>query len=792
MKFGNNLAYLSIPEWRGHNLDYNELKSEIREVTRLKEDNLRPLYSMFMRNFEYVNLFIATKYGELNRKLDFYESSLEYINISSSLSTEEKRAKIDEILYHVLDIAMNLKNLSKFILIQKIACLKIFKKFVKYYYCENKAKKFIIKLKQQLQANEYSFVNFDLSGVTLKVTSFIGLLKHLLKNVEDIVPRKPLRSYPSSIALSSQLLSNFPSHNAHEQQIPPTESSKFDLTTFLKKNFCLDFLTLDDSNSLNEIILNLNVVMGLESYNSDTPTMVSFIYLQNDNLVGDPSYILSQENESFSTLIAYVGGLRKYSYCVLPNSFIQVFLNYMGEEDEEASRALKTELKTYFEKNKVTFLTKTTIDTILLKKKVPKLKLVCKRTRYLLKKEVDESDGQSHRSLNSETSSVKRNYQDDYLATLDSAIYTTDDMKKVSSLDFEVDHYDKFPYNHLTVYSNDSNLSNFIQNLDTKLENSHLTSTYSNSLLRKLPPKIQGLIRNDRSFNLFKNMHFYHYMSTCYFNMIPPDNYINNHYSFLLNLNLFKNFENVTCSNTQKGIEDAMMKPKLNQFSQDSKLNSIRSNDSSNNNSIFTSKSHSNADLNSEQDTNDINWSLEEQYLMELQNASLTTNSKFGNLMSQFIKFKGKLSSPKEHTPLVDDIENNYDSMNEEILYYPRRKYEDSVNIQYERYYDSTLSYAYLSLLWISLFISGVESGIIYTITKVEEKNAGFSLRKSIWLIMILIIGLLSSLFFSLVSINLNFQRFTPAPTSHSVVIWTGFFVVCTCSVWSAIVLLQM
>ena len=100
MKFGDNLPHLSIPQWKSYNLDYNNLKYQIRSITKSKNPTKKDLFSLkqsFIENFDYINLFIETKYGELTRKFICLENQFKFINNNSS-GNENGNDSIDTIL----------------------------------------------------------------------------------------------------------------------------------------------------------------------------------------------------------------------------------------------------------------------------------------------------------------------------------------------------------------------------------------------------------------------------------------------------------------------------------------------------------------------------------------------------------------------------------------------------------------------------------------------------------------------------------------------------------------------
>ena len=137
MKFGDNLPHLSIPQWKSYNLDYNNLKYQIRSITKSKT-LLKDLFSLkqsFIENFDYINLFIETKYGELTRKFICLENQFKFINNNSSGnengndSIDTILIQLDELFYQTIELSIELKNLSKFIIIQKSPSRKFSRNF---------------------------------------------------------------------------------------------------------------------------------------------------------------------------------------------------------------------------------------------------------------------------------------------------------------------------------------------------------------------------------------------------------------------------------------------------------------------------------------------------------------------------------------------------------------------------------------------------------------------------------------------------------------------------------------
>lgn len=882
MKFGKNLIHLSIPEWKSYNLDYNDLKSQIRKLTQLNTSSstqlspqaLNPLYQSFIDNFDYINLFILTKYGELQRKLNYFESDFNTIIQSTQDSNIDKFLKLNELYYKiVIDVSLVLKKLIKFILIQKIALKKIFKKFLKYsVFDESISNKFVNNLKYYLNSNNKSFLKIDLSSLTLELTNLINLIKLNQKELNSLIKNG-----------GSEMNTNSVSSNTNANSIAndsDINSVNFDLLALLKKNFSLDFLIPNDTNTTNEILINLDIYINLKFLNQST---ISFIFLTNEDCFKDnpkfkPSYIISQSNANYSTIIAYTGGLRNFSHCILSNEIVELFLSYLIDTN---NKTLETNLKNLL-KPFLSPLTKLTIDTIVNSHLKPSTKLICKRSRYFLSKfdeTIDEDDddktNDSKSIISSNTkdtgddavsshSKVKKTYEDDYLISFDQDIYTTNNQLNFN-LSFTInDNYDPFPFNHLMLHSNDSNLYNFETNLSTVINegSNELKINYRLTYLNKLPFKIQQLIKNNFSLNLFKNLSFFEYLKSCYFNKIPSEKFHNNHYLILLNLNLFKNLENMANVNNQLNVEDEIISNQSNKFlkrqlsfkSISSHYNEMIENQQQallNQNTNFNKYSVNSTaeslklvsvnsinelnlveDLRNYQnyyeiiDENDDDYYYSDNYLIYLKvNEPHFNTSNLNNLILSFIKFKIKLKKfvdsnftfyyamfqkhsdsnnsslnyekkklitskqPQYQSHSNEDLEYNYDSINDDANYL-NSKIND-YQIKFEMDYDNTLSVFYFALFFISLFISSIELGIIYSILKIQLDNTKFNIFDNLWLIVIILIGLLFSLLLSMLSIILNFQRLHHSSRFHTLTLWFGFLVVVISVIWSLIVFLQ-
>lgn len=784
MKFGKNLAQLLIPQWRCYNLDYNELKAHIRRLLDSPNPDpqqLQALYTSFVENFDYVNLFINTKASELARKLKYYETQYLFTE-EANIPVVEKCMRLNDLQYQVMvDVSVELKRLIKFIIIQKVALKKIFKKFLKYSpFEEETSQAFVHLLKQHLNSNPKSFTRYDLLYLTASVTGVMYNVRQLTRAL-----------------------------NKNDEPQLNNNSLHFDLTAILKKNFVLDFLVPSDPNSSNELLLHLDIYIGLKAVSASD---ISFIYLTSNKLLDEApysSFILSHLDQPTSVVVAYTGGLRKYSYCVLKNTIVTKLIDYL----QHPSGKLEAEIKKLIEPS-LSHLTKLTLDTIVNNDLKPSAKLVCKRRRYFVSRDEaanDDSDDAVSRASTKKT-------EDDYLVQVDSDIATTNHPRHFD-LSFDSTAYDKFPFSHVMVCSNDSNLHNFEQNLQTSLDADNvLNISYRPTYLHKLPPKIQQLVKNNFSLSLFKNLSFYEYLRSCYWNRQPSAKYSHCHYSKLLNLNLLKNLENVTEQANLQTLEDEIIEDKSNQYlrrqqsfrsvsSFQSEL--IRPPTSQKNNSIVSVDTHGSIFTQNQVSDpsfleftpplqSDVINASEDNYMLFLKlHESMYVPSLLNQVVIGIIRLKFKLGlldddDEDEVVPLKRssyDLEANYDSINEDNTYLDNQA--DDFQNHFEADYDNALALVYFSLFFVSIFICSIELGIIYSILQVENENVQFSLIDNVELLAILVFGILFSLILSMLSIFINFQRFSDLPKLHTTVVWFGFVAVVISSVWSFVVFIQ-
>ncbi|CAK9438962.1 uncharacterized protein LODBEIA_P31860 [Lodderomyces beijingensis] len=824
MKFGNNLQHLSIPEWKSYNIDYNDLKYRIKQITKQDSRDLDELRSAFIENFEFINLFIATKHGELTRKF----KNLEYVfNRLRDDEDENGNAsgndaccddmncfliEIDELFFQAIELSIALKDLSKFILIQKIALKKIFKKFLKYYKHKKQGCKFVSELKNLLFQDSKAFINFDLTKLTLQLTNFINLVKYERNMLESFYTntlhrKNSLFSIASTTNSSNDYQNSILPKNNNDsrqstniQQVPSTSESYFDLVILLKKNFKCDCLIPLDLT--NDILLNFNVYLGLKNVGDD---FMSAIYL-NQDLLKEPAIIISSNLNDFSLIVAPIGGLRKYSYCILPNPIVEIFLNHLQKRNQEE---IKLQLFEYFQT--ATALTKKTINFILANDYLPKSKVFFKRSRFKIEGNGDD-DGDVVVAADQESGGLgveNPTSEQGFYLSFESDISTTDKPQYINTVAFPQtrDQMDPFPHNHMGVYSNDLNLSEFESSLTTKvdLKTGVVENKYSSTILRRLPKKLQTIL-NHNCVSLYKGFDFYQYQISCYYNIVPNGDFINNHYTNLLNLNLLKKFENVESSCQQTNEEDSIIRQKSTDIMKHKV--SIQS----------LQQAHAEHDQHNSRGSS-IFEEPHEQETLSISPDPLDDHHHMNKLVSSVLNFKNRLfrGTVEEKTPKIsyenpfyheeDELEldpytklisvyqndnyntSGYDSINEEPISYLHR---NDYQMKYQMDYDSTLSYIYFAMTIISLFLSGIQLGIIYSIFNTSlsgGSNSQFLIRDNLGILIVLVLAMIVSLLFNLIAINLLFHRFDVAPSFHCSIVWGGFLFTCLGCLWSCALL---
>ncbi|QLG71239.1 hypothetical protein HG535_0B02780 [Zygotorulaspora mrakii] len=194
MKFGNQVLGKSVPEWKLHNLDYEKLKRAIKRATtentaEQNKVNVDRCTRLFNEQFESINLFVSLKVKEISSRLMTIEKSIINLKKKSSVSDPSNKKRLERrqlklISAHVDGCSSELQKLSRYLIIQKIALRKLFKKFIKHYpYGKENAQEYVKSIEKGPKLNEghegISFVSVDLDPYLLEISIIVDVLNNL-------------------------------------------------------------------------------------------------------------------------------------------------------------------------------------------------------------------------------------------------------------------------------------------------------------------------------------------------------------------------------------------------------------------------------------------------------------------------------------------------------------------------------------------------------------------------------------------------------------------------------------
>ncbi|EDO17087.1 hypothetical protein Kpol_1025p6 [Vanderwaltozyma polyspora DSM 70294] len=193
MKFAQSILDKSVPEWKFNNIDYEKLKKLIKEATTASDNdtkNLNKLASSFKEQLENVNLFTSMKVKELSTRLVSIESSILHFKEMKSVSKNVQKNQLRLIMSHLDDCNSEWQKLSRFVILQRIALKKLFKKFTKHYHGgQEEAKDYIEKIKDSPEYKDgyegISFVNIDLEPFLLEVSLIAAVIHELNTNLKQ-------------------------------------------------------------------------------------------------------------------------------------------------------------------------------------------------------------------------------------------------------------------------------------------------------------------------------------------------------------------------------------------------------------------------------------------------------------------------------------------------------------------------------------------------------------------------------------------------------------------------------
>ncbi|RDA90205.1 hypothetical protein CP533_0470 [Ophiocordyceps camponoti-saundersi (nom. inval.)] len=144
MKYGQQLEYESVPEWRLHNLDYNSLKHEIKAHTSSLQATPTAipghpckfedgLYIELDRQHSRLDLFVTSKADEISRRLDHLDADVHrWLRKYAGDASPRGQRRLAKYERELLRCGRDILALSRFASAQVVAFRKILKKYRKW------------------------------------------------------------------------------------------------------------------------------------------------------------------------------------------------------------------------------------------------------------------------------------------------------------------------------------------------------------------------------------------------------------------------------------------------------------------------------------------------------------------------------------------------------------------------------------------------------------------------------------------------------------------------------------
>lgn len=264
MKFGSQILDKSVPEWKLNNIDYNRLKDAIRTATTFKPDKqantdisldpeLCKLRSLFLSQFQNINMFVSLKIKEISTRLVSIESTIIKLQQRENLDDRVKKRQIGLVYSHLDNCNLELQRFSRYLIIQKIALKKLLKKFLKHYpYDHTLAEQFIESLKNTKELTNghdgISFTKVDLDPYLLEVSLILDVLHDLEASTSSQFPANPPKPFPN-------------------EGVPPTSSRKsstFSKKTEIGSTLEFDMAFLSKYNKLQSFLISQESITELK------------------------------------------------------------------------------------------------------------------------------------------------------------------------------------------------------------------------------------------------------------------------------------------------------------------------------------------------------------------------------------------------------------------------------------------------------------------------------------------------------------------------------------------------
>lgn len=180
MKYGERLNSYSVPEWRMHNILYDELKLEIKDLTAspssFSNSGYNRLVESFQEELQSVNLFARCKLGEIQYR---FKQCWGEINSPRALEDGWQGAK------DIQRLNQEIYNLSRFISAQYTGFKKLLKKYRRHAPSNELAKGRDLQVIYKMMHDNDSFASVDLTRQFLDLSDLYVQLRRLRKGAKS-------------------------------------------------------------------------------------------------------------------------------------------------------------------------------------------------------------------------------------------------------------------------------------------------------------------------------------------------------------------------------------------------------------------------------------------------------------------------------------------------------------------------------------------------------------------------------------------------------------------------------
>lgn len=320
MKYGQSLGKYSVPEWRSHNILYDELKIQIKELTvsanAFSRSGYEQLADFFANEIENTNLFVRCKLGEIDYR--FQQCDLAVRDLAKAPEDERRYWQFSG---EVQKLNQDIRNLSRFVGAQYTGFQKLLKKYRRYAPTRDlSAKGRDLAIVDKLLLARDSFARIDLTPQFLELSMLYSTLR--------------TRNF-SKLAFQHRQHHDFPpKHSAGSLDKKGNDSSAPEFA-LLESKFDAEMLMIISSDVFrywvhpdNLVQVKVMLLQNLDLVATDDESeSTRTIYLDTDSLdfaqnLGEPAQIRQIcRGELFSrpTLLVPVGGLRHTTALELGN-----------------------------------------------------------------------------------------------------------------------------------------------------------------------------------------------------------------------------------------------------------------------------------------------------------------------------------------------------------------------------------------------------------------------------------------------------------------------------------------